>query len=318
MNNYIAGLVSVVTPTYRRADLLVKAIETTLAQTYRNIELLVVDDNVKGDEYSRKLREIIARFPDKRLHLVEQEKHVNGAAARNAGIRAAKGEYIAFLDDDDYWEPQKIERQVALLSSLDESWGAVSCLMRVYLHGRLLACAIPYRDGSILLDLLTRRTSMGTGALLIRRTALDDSGYFDESLDRHQDLQLFARLAEKYKIKLDRVYLHNREYKDGQNRPGPEQLQRIKAAYYHSIQDILDRLKPSDLRKVYIMHDFESAYVFFKNGFRKEGLAKMLGVFRTPSTLYLALERVARRIAGMKGKFLLQRKYGVERQGNVN
>ena len=313
MNTYVPGLVSVVIPSYKRADLLAKAIETTLAQTYGNIELLVVDDNVKGDEYSRKLRDIIGGFRDKRLHLVEQEKHVNGAAARNAGIQMAKGEYIAFLDDDDFWEPQKLERQVALLSSLDASWGAVSCMMRIYLHGRLICSSLPYRDGAILLDLLTRKTSLGTGALLIRRTALDDSGYFDEALERHQDLQLFARLAAKYKIKLLRTYLHNREYKDAQNRPSPGKLKEIKAAYFRSVGDILDELKPSDLKKVYIMHDFESAYVFFKNGLRKEGLAKMMGVFRTPATFCLALERIVRRIAGTKGRFLLQRKYGVER-----
>ena len=313
MNSYVSGLVSVVIPSYKRADLLAKAIETTLAQTYGHLELLVVDDNVKGDAYSRKLHEIIGSFKDKRLYLIEQEKHVNGAAARNAGIRAAKGEYIAFLDDDDYWEPQKLERQVALLSALDASWGAVSCMMRIYLQGRLICASLPYRDGAILLDLLTRKTSLGTGALLIRRTALDDSGYFDEALERHQDLQLFARLAAKYKIKLLRTYLHNREYKDAQNRPSPGQLQGIKTAYFRSIQDILDTLKPSELKKVYIMHDFECAYVFFKNGLRKEGLAKLLGVFRTPTTLYLALERSVRRIVGMKGKFLLQWKYGVGR-----
>ena len=309
MGEYIPGLVSVVIPTYKRADLLVKAIDTVLGQTYKNIELLVVNDNIKGDDYSQKLYEIINSYTDTRLHLVEQEKHINGAAARNAGIRVAKGEYIAFQDDDDYWEPQKIERQVKLLSSLDESWGAVSCLMRIYSHGNLILSALPYRDGAILLDLLDRKTSMGTGALLIRREALDNSGYFDENLKRHQDLQLFARLAAKYKIKLDRVYLHNRENKDSQNRPSVEQLKEIKSAYFHSIQDILDELDPSDLKKVYIMHDFECAYAFLKHGYLKEGISKVLGVFKSPYTFYLACERSVRRVVEKKGKNILQKKY---------
>lgn len=314
MNQYTPGLVSVIIPTYKRADLLVKAIDTVLNQTYKNIELLVVNDNVKGDEYSQKLYEIIGGYTDERLRLVEQEKHINGAAARNAGIREAKGEYIAFQDDDDFWEPQKLERQVALLSSLDESWGAVSCLMRIYSHGNLILSALPYRDGYILMDILDRRTSMGTGALLIRRTALDDSGYFDEGLKRHQDLQLFARLAAKYKIKLDRVYLHNRENKDGQNRPSAEQLKEIKSAYYHSIQDILDGLKPSDLKTVMIMHDFECAYAFIKNGKRKEGMQKLFGVFRSPYTFYLAMERTGRRMIEKHCKGYLQKKYAVKEE----
>lgn len=318
MGALIPGMVSVVIPTYKRAETLVKAIDTTLAQSYEDIEVLVVNDNTKGDDYSCALHAILARYPDKRLHLIEQDKHVNGAAARNAGIRQARGEFIAFLDDDDYWEPQKLERQVKLLSSLDTSWGAVSCLMRIYSHGRLISSSLPYRDGAILLDLLDRRTSMGTGALLIRRTALDDCGYFDESLERHQDLQLFARLAAKYKIKLDRAYLHNRENKDAQNRPSLEQLKGIKASYFRSIQDLLDTLPPSDLRKVYIMHDFECAYAFLKNGRVQEGLEKMFGIFKSPATVYLALERTLRRIAEAKGRFFLQRKYALSEAGKTH
>jgi len=308
MKEYVPGLVSVVIPTYKRADLLVKAIDTVLEQTYRNIELLIVNDNIKGDEYSLKLYDIINSYSDSRLQLVEQDKHINGAAARNAGIRVAKGEYIAFQDDDDYWEAEKIERQVKLLSELDENWGAVSCLMRIYSHDRLVLSALPYRDGEILMDILTRRTSMGTGALLIRRRALDECGYFDENLKRHQDLQLFARLAAKYKIKLDKVYLHNRENKDNQNRPSVEQLKEIKKAYFQSIQDILDGLKPAELKKVYIMHDFECAYAFLKNGYTQEGVKKLLGIFRSPYTLYLACERSVRRIVEKRLRFYLEKR----------
>ena len=312
MSHYITGLVSVVIPTYKRADLLIKAISSVLGQTYRNIELLVVNDNEKGDDYSQKLYGIINNFKDDRLHLVEQEKHINGAAARNAGIRVAKGEFIAFQDDDDFWEPQKIEMQVKLLDSLDESWGAVSCLMRIYSHNNLIQSTLPYRDGKILLDLLDRKTSMGTGALLIRREALDNSGYFDESLKRHQDLQLFARLADKYKIKLIRFYLHNRENKDGQNRPSAEQLRDIKNAYFASIQDILDQFGLKNLKKIYAMHDFECAYAFIKSGKKAEGIKKFFGIFASPSTVGLAIEKTSRRIIETRLKKLLCKKYSLK------
>ena len=309
MNQYIKGLVSVIIPTYRRSDLLSRAISTTLNQTYKEIELIIVNDNEKNDSYSIKLYETLSHFNDKRLRLIEQERHINGAVARNIGIKAAKGEFIAFQDDDDFWEPQKIERQVRLLSSLDKSWGAVSCLMRIYSHGKLVLSALPYRDGEILLDLLVRRTSLGTGALLIRRTALDDSGYFDECLIRHQDLQLFARLASKYKVKLDRVYLHNRDRSDRQNMPNAETLKEIKNAYFNSIRDVLDMLKPSDLQKVYIMHNFECAYPNYKSGNYKKALYMFIGVFRTPSTVYLAFNRCIRRFIEVHFADFLQKKY---------
>lgn len=309
MSEYIKGLVSVVIPTYKRSDLLKKAIDTVLAQTYQNLELLVVNDNIQNDEYSLKLYELISTYTDPRLKLVEQEKHINGAAARNAGIREAKGEYIAFQDDDDYWELSKIEKQVNLLSSLSDDYGAVACLMRVYTNGNLVCSALPYRSGHILMDILDRRTSMGTGALLIRRTALDESGYFDETLVRHQDLQLFARLAGKYKIQLDKVYLHNRESKDNQNRPSVDRLIEIKKAYFSSIRDVLDKLPKRKQNIVFIMHDFECSYAFIKNGYYRDGIKKALRIFCYPETLFIAINQVYRRIVETRLRYYLEEKY---------
>lgn len=311
MARYEKGLVSVVIPTYKRSELLQKAIDSVLNQTYKNIQLIVVNDNIIGDEYSQELYKLIENIHDDRLIFLEQEKHINGAAARNVGIRRATGEYIAFQDDDDYWEPEKIERQVALLSSLDETWGAVSCLVRFFSHEKLTFCSLPHPEGSILMDILDRRTALETGALLIRREALDDSGYFDEALMRHQDLQIFARLTAKYKVKLDKAYLHNRENKDAQNRPSAEKLQAIKDAYFASISDIMDSLTPTQRKRVKIMHDFECAYVFFRSGKKADGLKKALGIFRSPVTLYLAAERVVVRLLGNKFRSRYNRKYSV-------
>lgn len=310
--NYEKGLVSVIIPTYKRAETLVKAIDSVLGQTYRNIELLVVNDNTVGDEYSQELYRIMDSYDDKRLKLIEQEKHINGAAARNAGIRNAVGEYIAFQDDDDYWEPQKIELQVELLSTLDDSFGAVSCLMRIYRNDELLSSTLPYRDGEILIDILTRKVSMGTGSLLIRRTALDNAGYFDEGLIRHQDLQLFARLTSKYKVKLLKRHLHNREVKDVQNRPDAEKLLNIKKMYFASIEDIMQSLPKRIQKRIYIMHDFEVAFAFLKK--KQKSTAIKLGgrVFRSPVTVMLAIERSARRILETRLRFHIEKKYRVK------
>ena len=310
--DFIKGLVSVIVPTYRRSDTLTRCIDSVLNQTYRNLELIVVNDNVVGDEYSQKLYRILENYSDDRLIFVEQEKHINGAAARNAGIRKAKGEYIAFNDDDDYWEPQKLERQVTLISGLDETWGAVSCLMRIYNQGKLQEAILPYRDGSILLDILERKTSMGTGALLIRHKALDDVGYFDESLVRHQDLQLFACLTEKYKVKLDRVYLHNRDVNDVQNRPNAAKMIEVKKAFFKSIAPIMNRLKKTDQNKVVIMHEFETAYHVYKSGNKKDGIRRALAVLKTPTTCYLAVDRSFRRVVQKTFRHQLERKYSIE------
>lgn len=103
------NLVSCIIPSYKRTDTLRRAINSVLKQTYKNIEVLIVDDNFNGDEYSEQVRNIVVSFDNPRIRLISQPMHINGAEARNAGVRAAKGEYIAFLDDDDEWLSEKIE-----------------------------------------------------------------------------------------------------------------------------------------------------------------------------------------------------------------
>lgn len=313
MEKYIPGLVSVVIPTYKRSDLLRRAIDTVLNQTYNKIELLVVNDNEIGDQYSQELYNILSEYTDNRIKLVEQERHINGAAARNAGIMAANGEYIAFQDDDDYWELEKIEIQVRALESLDKSYGAVSCLMRLYKNDQLIMATLPYKSGYILMDILDRKTSMGTGALLIRRESLDKAGYFDESLQRHQDLQLFARLTSKYKVQLIPAYLHNREIKDTQNRPDAKGIRKIKQDYFRSIKDILDSLTERERKKVFIMHNFECAYAFLKSGYKKEGINMLLSILKMPETFGLAIYATVRRIISKKCCNQLIKRYDARR-----
>ena len=104
------ALVSVIIPTYNRADLLIRAIESALSQTYRNIEVIVIDDGSTDDTRTR----VLEYSGDARLHYHFQ-KNMGVAGARNTGLRIAKGEYVAFLDSDDRWKHWKIELEVAVL-----------------------------------------------------------------------------------------------------------------------------------------------------------------------------------------------------------
>ena len=290
--------------------MLLRAINSVLVQTYHNIELIVVNDNIPGDEYSKILYKLLDEVNDKRFVFLEQKQHINGAAARNYGISKAKGEYIAFQDDDDYWEINKIEKQVALLSSLDDSWGAVSCLKRIYANDELVDVSLPYKSGFINLEILEGRISLGTGAVLIRRKALDDVGYFDPKLSRHQDLQLFARLSSKYKILLDKVYLHNREIKDVQNRPSADKILKIKKDYFESVNDLIEAYPPHIRKRIYALHEFEAGYIYAKEGDYKTAIKYLLKVLQSPITLGYAAERVVNKVIGNKCKSFLVKKYG--------
>ena len=122
-------LVSAVIPTHKRAVTLPRALQSALAQTYRKMEVVVVIDGPDA-ETKRALKQI----NDPRVRIVQLESNVGGGGARNAGVSAARGEWIAFLDDDDEWLPEKIERQIALLTSVSCDDPIVSC--RFIAHAR--------------------------------------------------------------------------------------------------------------------------------------------------------------------------------------
>lgn len=124
--------VSCIIPSYKRSDMVIRAIDSVLRQTYKNIEVCVVDDNIPGDEYSCELKHKLEKYQnDSRVKYITQQKHINGAVARNVGIKEATGEFIAFLDDDDEWLPEKLERQMEIID-FNPSVDAVTVLWKNY------------------------------------------------------------------------------------------------------------------------------------------------------------------------------------------
>ena len=122
-------LVSVIIPTYKRPDMLGRAINSVLNQTYKNIEIIVVDDNDEDSEYRKETEEFMNQYSDiDNLVYLKHKFNRGGGPARNTGIENSMGEYIAFLDDDDEFLPQKIELQVeAFLNSDIDKLGLVYC-----------------------------------------------------------------------------------------------------------------------------------------------------------------------------------------------
>lgn len=310
MDGYVADLVSVVIPTYRRSDSLIRAINSVKNQTYPNIEIIVVNDNQVGDEFSLDLYAKMRMFEsDDNVFLIEQEKHINGAVARNAGIKRAKGEYIAFLDDDDYWDTHKIEHQMKVLKSLDSSWGAVGC-MSIHVNGDdILYVSTPHKDGYIFHEVMQRAIGLGTGSLLMRRESVDNTGYFDESLTRHQDIQFFGYFCSKYKVKLLKEYLYYVDHKDASNRPDVNTIKKVKQDFYHSVGPLIDSMSKRDKAKFYIMNDFEIGIIEWRNGYTARGVKKIIRIFRYPSTAFKSIKRVLKRIGGRKFKKWYIHKY---------
>lgn len=173
-----------VIPTYKRPHLLVRAIDCVLKQTYPNLEIVVVDDG-SGDETESTVRGIV----DPRVRYVRHEINKGLPAARNTGIRAARGDCIAFLDDDDEWRIDKLERQVKVL----EKYDAVLCTG--IWNGYPLR--IHNRPDVTLSDL--RAGSFNPSGLLVRTHVLREV-WFDEGLREGEDWDALIRIAQRYSI----------------------------------------------------------------------------------------------------------------------
>src|SRR6056297_2960635 len=114
--------VSVIIPTYNRAKTLLRAIDSALAQTIDDLEVVVVDDGSTDNTES-----VLAAYDDPRVRPVIHETNQGANVARNTGLEHACGEYVAFLDSDDEWHPAKLERQLAVLEERSSDWIGVYC-----------------------------------------------------------------------------------------------------------------------------------------------------------------------------------------------
>lgn len=189
--------VTAIIATYNRAHLVSKAIESILGQTYKNIELIVVDDGSTDDTQS-----VLRGFGD-RFRVIRQANAGPGAA-RNRGIAVARGEIVAFLDSDDLWLPEKIDRQVALFQRVDESVPCCVCDADMRFTNRPVATSFQ----NFLLDtgrkeglwanpaeVLTDRFVLFNQMAAIRLSALEKVGGFNEGLRFLEDYDLALRLS---------------------------------------------------------------------------------------------------------------------------
>jgi glycosyltransferase involved in cell wall biosynthesis len=186
-------LVSVIVPTFQRPDFLRAALRSVLRQTFKDLEVVVVDDGSAMD-----LKPVLSVLDDVRLRYVRHDSNRGEAAARNTGIRRASGEYVAFLDDDDEWLPEKVSLQLETFARSSPTVGCVTGGFAVIHDGRVISEEIPTRRGDLLEDLLVRNIVGPPSTVMIRRDCLDRVGLFDESIAFGVDYDLWIRVAERY------------------------------------------------------------------------------------------------------------------------
>ncbi len=195
-----APAVSVILPTYNRSVFLGRAIRSVLAQSYGDFELLVVDDASTEDPTP-----VVAAFADDRVRLIRHEVNRGNAAARNTAIREARGRFLAFLDDDDEWTPDKLALQVPVLESSEADEALVYCARRLVSTEGVVGVDAPGKEGWVLDELLPWGL-MSCPSVLLKAEVLDSVGLFDERLSRGVDDDLWRRIARHHRVKyLDEV-----------------------------------------------------------------------------------------------------------------
>ncbi len=184
--------VSVVVPTHNRARWLPRAVGSVLAQTWTDFELLVVDDRSTDATPA-----VLARFADGRIRAFRHERNTGQSTALNTGIEHARGDYVAFLDDDDEWLPAKLAAQVALLDAAPARVGLAYC------WGQELDAATRQRlgtlrwtlRGDIFEHVLALHMPTSPSSWLVRRSAARSVGGFDERLHQANDVDFMSRLC---------------------------------------------------------------------------------------------------------------------------
>ncbi|HUC01313.1 MAG TPA: glycosyltransferase [Candidatus Paceibacterota bacterium] len=188
--------VSGIITTFNRKGFAEKALQSVLAQTYKDFELIVLDNSsTDGTE------EMVKGYSDPRIVYVKHPQ-LGIAAARNLGVKTAKGEFVGFLDDDDEWLPKKLELQMALFERSSKDVALVYGGFNRVRDGKIYETFTPRLRGKVFEDYFCKSDPLTGSASnpLIRRSAFDVSGLYDERLKTSEDWEFYLRLARDFEF----------------------------------------------------------------------------------------------------------------------
>ena len=192
--------VSVIIPTHNRAEFLRSAVKSVLNQTFQDFEIVIIDDASKDHT-----QEVIANFNDTRIKVIHNQVSKGAAGARNIGLINTSGEYIAFLDDDDEWLPEKLKIQTCLLDNSPPEVGGIYTysFIKEKVSGRVLSIwNYEIKDFS-------NENVVTTSSVLLRRECFGKCGLFDENMPTGSDYDMWIRISEKFSFEIIKDALVN-------------------------------------------------------------------------------------------------------------
>lgn len=261
-------MITVITPTYNRHQYIKNAIESVLSQTYADFELIIVDDNPVGSVERELTEKVVLGFSDSRIHYVQNSKNLGGAGSRNVAIEMAKGEFIAFLDDDDIYLPERLSVQVKAMQ--ENGWevcvmdGATYCYETGELvserHQRLKECMT--NDELIRVHLMYHIS--GTNSFMFKTDFLRKIGGFDIVPSCQEYILMQKALDVKPKFGyLPITLIKNFQHEGDQISTGPKKLAGQKLLFANK-KKYFYLLSKREVRQVICRHHGVLFFVYFK------------------------------------------------------
>ena len=259
-------LVTVVIPTHRGCEKIHKTVSSALKQSYINLEVIVVDDNGKGCEEQIKTEKALSPLlSDGRLTYVVHDVGRNGAAARNTAMKMSRGRYIAFLDDDDEYKPECIEKEVEAFNRLSDDYGIVFVSFLQIREGMKDKVVISSFDGDVLEDFLLGRIESPSSVVMIKREVMETVGLWDESFCRHQDWEYFARIMYRYKAYGITDVLVLRPVLERHSAKNPNLYEQQRMHYLNKMSEIIESCLKDVQKAIYDRHYRDISKAYLKN-----------------------------------------------------
>ncbi|OYR50333.1 glycosyltransferase family 2 protein [Halorubrum sp. Ea8] len=270
-------MISIVLPVYNQPSLLREALMSVQKQSLEDIEVVVVDDGSEAE-----ISHIIDGFGKWARH-IRHETNKGAAAARNTGIEHANGEFIAFLDADDVWEPTKLEKQLNVFENADDNVGLVYTGFVQYEIDGTEWERHPEAKGNIYIDELEHDRVHPTSTVMVRRDVFDEVGGFDTNLPSRQDYDLWIRITEHYEVDyVDEILVDKREQPDSISKDFESRIEGD-LAVFEKVKERAADLDFGTRSRIYSYHHHVIGRDYESNGNRWKALNHLgLAIVRYP------------------------------------
>jgi glycosyltransferase involved in cell wall biosynthesis len=256
--------VSVIIPTYNRTKLLGRDIQSVLAQTYQDFELIIVDDGSTDDTEG-----LVKNFNSQKIKYSRHRKNKGISASRNTGIRSSRGNYIALQDSDDEWMPDKLEKQLRAFDTAPPEVGVVYTGFYIIANNQKRyqpSASITPKDGDIFSSIIKGEYLVSPQTIMVKRECFEKYGLFDESFPAMEDWEMSLRLAKHCHFKyIDEPLV--------QYHIQPDSMSLNKGAIIKSYQLILEKYSEDfkQDRRLLAKHYLRLGHFLYYNGEHSRG-----------------------------------------------